>query len=112
MSYRVTAPLVLAQDGEGRHVHHYHGSLIRRLPALQAKQLLEKGMVEEIDDPDDDVEDEDDSDDGDDSKHLGADGRPKKVAPKPVWERFRVAQGVVTAEEAHELTKQALIDID
>lgn len=48
MSYRVTAPLVLARDKSG-HVHHaYEGAVLDWLSPEQAEHLLGVGQVVEI----------------------------------------------------------------
>jgi len=64
MTYRVTAPLVLAVD-EGGHTHHvYEGGVIEWLSEAQAEHFLAEGLVRPVGDPASVVEptDEDASD--------------------------------------------------
>lgn len=46
--WRVTAPLVVAKDQEGRGIYCYHGDTLAWLSEAQAKHLLQKNMVERI----------------------------------------------------------------
>lgn len=39
---------MLVRDGEGRHVHRYHGEVVDVLREDQAKYLPDRGMVEEF----------------------------------------------------------------
>ena len=48
MTYRVTAPLVLAVDKEGRVHHRYHGAVIDWLSADQKEHFLDSGLVEDL----------------------------------------------------------------
>lgn len=105
MSYRVTAPLVLASDGEGRHFHHYHGSVIKELPAHQAKLLLDSGMVEKIDAA------EAVEPDAGDAEPPAPDGRPAKTAPKPAWVAYAADQGHGSQEELEALTKPEIQEL-
>lgn len=50
MAYRVTAPLVVAKDREGRNHHCYAGAIIHWLGPEQRDRWLRLGLVEEIDD--------------------------------------------------------------
>jgi hypothetical protein len=104
MAYKVTSALVCAPDREGKVRYHYQNAVIPWLDEDRAAYLLRIKMVEEVSD-DEVLGDEDD-------EHFTAEGRPKKVAPVGVWRDFRVSQGVVTADEAAELTKQELVDLD
>jgi hypothetical protein len=72
MSYLVTSPCVLAKDSEGRIHYHYEGSTINWLSKEQAKHFLDENLVEKV------------SDDESVDEHHTDEGRPKKVAPKPV----------------------------
>ena len=63
MTYRVTAPLVLAVD-EGGHTHHvYEGGVIEWLSEAQAEHFLAEGLVEVVDTAP--VADDEPGDDGD-----------------------------------------------
>lgn len=48
MSYRVTAPLVIAKDQDGRPYHVYEGGIIQWLSDEQAEHLLGTGLVVEV----------------------------------------------------------------
>lgn len=106
MSYRVTAPLVLAKDREGKTHHVYENGLIEWLSPEQASHLLSMGMVEKVGgapapvDPDDDLDDEPD--------------KPKQAAPKAAWEEYAVERAPegqrISQEEAESLTKKELIE--
>lgn len=110
MGYKVTSPLVCARDQFGKVRYHYQKAVIPWLEPGTAEYLLRIGMVEEF--SDDDVPEGVEGVEEPDAEHYTAEGRPKQVAPKHVWERFRASQGVVTAEEAKGLTKQELVELD
>jgi hypothetical protein len=107
MAYKVTAPLVCAPDRMGKVRYHYQNAVIPWLDEDKAAYLLRIKMVEEVPDSEVLVPDEDGAD-----EHYTADGHPKKVAPVAVWRDFRVSQGVVTVEEAAEMTKTELVELD
>lgn len=101
MSYRVTVPLVLARDKEGKVHERYQDAVIDWLDDDQKQHFLEAELVEQVGGSDDA-----DSDDG----------PPAKTAPKPEWVAWAVAQSAatdepLTAEEADQLyTKPELIE--
>lgn len=90
MSYKVTAPLVLAKDKQGHTHHRYEGAVIDWLSDEQEKHLLSEGMVEKADGPSDD-------------------GCPAKTAPKADWVDYAVSQGF-DQDEVEAMTKQELVD--
>lgn len=94
MSYKVTAPLVLAKDQDGHTHHRYEGAVIHWLNDEQAEHLVAEGMVEEVDG-------------GEDVEEAGP---PAKSAPKQDWVDYAVDVHGADADEAGELTKQELID--
>jgi hypothetical protein len=104
MSYRVTAPLVLARDHEGKTNHRYHNDVINYLDEEQAAHLLRVGMVEKVDT-------------GEPPGEPAGDGKPAKTANKPdlvAWLVANVAKADgtdYTAEELDGKTKPELWDI-
>jgi hypothetical protein len=81
MSYLVTSACVLAKDPAGRIHYHYEGSTIGWLSDEQAKHFLDEGLVEQV--VGNDAVDE----------HLTDEGKPKKVAPKPVLVDWLAGRG-------------------
>lgn len=99
MTYRVTAPLVLARDKEGKVHHVYQNGVINWLPEDQKAHFLDVGLVEEVG--------ADGSADNDDDG-----SKPKKAAPKADWVEFAVADGY-DRDEVEAMSKsdiQALFD--
>lgn len=89
MSYRVTAPLVLVRDHEGKFHHAYHGAVIKHLDEDQEAHLLGTGMVKKVDDDD---------------------ARPARTAPKAMLVDWLAEQGYDRAELA-EQTKPELQEL-
>jgi hypothetical protein len=101
MTYRVTAPLVLAKDQDGHTHHRYEDAVIDWLSDEQAKHLLAEGLVEKISGrsvPKAEQPPED------------ADGPPKQAAPKADWVDYAVSKGA-DVDEAEVLTKQELVEL-
>jgi hypothetical protein len=94
MSYRVTAPCVIAKDQGGHSHHFYEGAGIPWLSDVQAKHLLDENMVAVVDGASEPTDD----------------GPPPKAAPKDAWVDFAVSKGGDRAE-ADALTKQELIEL-
>jgi hypothetical protein len=95
VSYRVTAPLVLARDKEGKVHERYQDAVIDWLDDDQERHFLEAKLVEQVASPTV-VEDDD--------------GPPAKTALKEDWVAFAVSKGADEAE-ADGLTKQELQDL-
>lgn len=94
MSYVVVAPLVLAQDQEGRVHHRYAGEVIDWLPAALASHLVGLGMVREL---------------GGQASDLTEGGdKPAKVATKAVLVDWLLAQGGYDRAELEDQTKDEL----
>lgn len=90
MSYKVTAPLVIARDSTGRHHHLYTDApLPADVDPDQLEQLVDAKMVAEVEDPSDDE-------------------KPAKSAPKGDWEAYARSQGA-TDEDLDGKTKDELI---
>lgn len=69
MTYRVTAPLVLALDQGGRTHHHYEGAIINWLSPEQKSHFLDAGLVVDLG-PDES------------RRHPEDDGKPHAAATK------------------------------
>jgi hypothetical protein len=94
MSYRVTAPCVIAKDQGGHSHHHYEGAGIPWLSDVQAQHLLDENMVVEVS--------------GGEPASVG--GPPAKTALKEEWVAWAVSKGADEAE-ANALNKPDLIDL-
>lgn len=111
MSYRVTAPLVLVRDEDGKTHHLYEGTVVDFIDAGHAAYLLEQGMLAadgtssgaassaeartvdaEVNDSDPDVDSP----------------RPPHVAAKAKWVDYAVDQGF-DRDEAEAMSKEKLI---
>lgn len=106
MSYRVTAPLVLAKDQSGLIHHVYQGAVIPWLSDEQEKHFLDSGLVEKVGAKEGPVlaelvTDEPVAEDGD---------KPLRTASKAAWVDYAVTKGV-DREEAEAASKQDLIDL-
>lgn len=99
MTYRVTAPLVLARDKEGKVHHVYQNGVINWLPEDQKAHFLDVGLVEKVSGSPA-VEDDDDS----------GDGVPLRAAPKAEWVDYAISKGA-DSEEAEASTKAELIEL-
>lgn len=108
--YRVTAPLVLVRDEQGRVKHCYEGAVIDVVDADHAAYLLTQGMVavESVEVPvvvphggvvDVDAGSGDPAVEG---------SRPPHIAAKARWVEYAVSCGF-DRDEAEAMTKQALI---
>jgi hypothetical protein len=102
MSYRVTAPCVIAKDQDGHSQHYYEGAVIPWLSDAQAAHLLDENMVAEVN--------------GGSALGLppgttiSEGGPPAKTALKDEWVAYAVSKGADEAE-ADGLTKPELIDL-
>lgn len=101
-AYRVSAPLVLVRDEEGRTHHCYEGSVVDVVDAAHAHYLLGSGMVRSVEAPDHVVDARTNVSDPD-----GA-ARPPHVAAKALWIDYAVMQGFDRAE-AESMTKDQLV---
>lgn len=93
MSYKVVAPLVIAQDKDGHYHHVYQGGVIQWLSPEQEKHFLAEGLAEKSGKIEDDP-----------------DGPPAKTAPKADWVDYAISKGA-DPSEAEESTKQELVDL-
>lgn len=84
MTYRVVAPLVLAQDQEGHTHHFYAGEVIPWLSDGQAAHFLESGLVVDVASP---------ADTADPLQEPG-DGKPAANATKPLLVAWLVSNAV------------------
>ena len=120
MSYKVTAPLVIAKDQAGLNHHVYEGGVIPYLSDAQAEHFLAEGLVEKVGakagpvvailEPgyvapipglDDDVTVDPPADDD----------RPLRTAPVADWRAYAVARHGVTESDAKSLDKAELIEL-
>lgn len=110
--YRVTAPLVLAQDHDKRVHHRYEGQLIPWLPDEQRDHLLAEGMIELVDEPvppgvvspaDAQAEEAPEADSAEKPD------RPNQVSTKEVWVDYAVRALGIDQAEAEAMTKADLI---
>ncbi|MFI5542091.1 hypothetical protein ACIA5H_37620 [Nocardia sp. NPDC051900] len=130
MRYQVTAPLVIAQDHEGRAHHRYSGEVIQWLSPEQRQHLLDLGMVEEIPDatppgvaPAVDESDEDESQPTPDTDPAGPapavapeqasqeseqPSRPPQIAKKEIWVDWAVQAKGIDKAEAETMTLEQL----
>ncbi|MEV6258076.1 hypothetical protein AB0L97_32960 [Nocardia sp. NPDC051911] len=130
MRYQVTAPLVIAQDPDGRAHHRYSGEVIQWLSPEQRQHLLDLGMVEEIPDAmppgvaptDDEPEDADpqptpDTDPAGPAPAVAPDpasqeseqpARPPQIAKKEIWVDWAVAAKGLDRAEAEAMTLEQL----
>lgn len=97
MTYRVTAPLVLAQDKEGKVHERYEGAVIDWLSPDQKRHFLEAKLVEEFGATAAEPESEPAPSDG---------GKPAKNATKPVLIAWIVAN--VAKDEGVDYTSEEL----
>lgn len=93
MSYRVTAPCVIAHDRGGHAYHAYDTAIIPWLPDEEAERWLDEGQIEVVD-----------------GSAVSEAGPPAKTAPKADWVAFAVTKGA-DADEAEALTKQELVEL-
>lgn len=116
MSYKVTAPLVLARDQGGKVRYHYYDSVIPWLSDEHAAHLLDLELVAEV--PESEVVDPEvvvsDAElaAGDPNTDPGpvVGEMPNRVAPKSDWVAYAVIAHDVSEEEADGLTKAELIE--
>jgi hypothetical protein len=106
MSYRVTAPLVLARDKERKVHERYQDAGIDWLDEDQKRHFLESGLVEKVGSPAP-AEPEGVGDPG--AGPVG-DEAPLRAAPKSDWVAYAVSKGADEAE-ANALNKPDLIDL-
>lgn len=119
MSYRVVAPLVIAEDQAGKLHHVYEGGVIPWLSDAQAQHFLSESLVEKVGadtgpvltalDPD--------AASAQPDQHLvvsgesaSDDSKPLRAAPKADWVDYAVANGA-DPDEAEALNKSELIDL-
>jgi hypothetical protein len=101
MAYRVTCPLVVAKDREGRNHHCYQGAVIHWLPAEQVERWLRLGLVEEIDVPEAPQAPVAQPAPAIDPGRPTGGTKPAKTASDEAWIEFGVGQG----HDRDELTK-------
>ncbi|GAB5013903.1 hypothetical protein MAHJHV65_09950 [Mycobacterium avium subsp. hominissuis] len=108
MAYRVTAPLVVAKDREGRNHHCYAGAIIHWLGPEQRDRWLRLGLVEEIGDTPPAAA-------AADSPAAGGAGpaKPAKTAPVEKWADYGASLGHDRDEllALGKQNKQELIDL-
>jgi hypothetical protein len=102
-AYRVSAPLVLVRDEEGRTHHCYEGSVVDVVDTAHAHYLLGSGMVRSVEAPEHAVDTHTTVSDPDE---RGA--RPPHVAAKALWIDYAVLQGF-DRSEAESMTKEQLV---
>lgn len=90
MGYIVTAPLVIAKNGEGGDLYVYEGAPV---PEGQSEEWIEQHLDQKM---------------IAEGTSTAAEGAPPKSASKEEWVDFAVEQGV-DPEEAEKLSKADLI---
>jgi hypothetical protein len=103
-AYRVSAPLVLVRDEEGRTHHCYEGSVVDVVDAAHAHYLLGSGMVRSVEAPEPHAVDARTAVSDPDERAA----RPPHVAAKALWVDYAVLQGFDRAE-AESMTKEQLV---
>ncbi|MBZ4574699.1 hypothetical protein [Mycobacterium avium] len=104
MAYRVTCPLVVAKDREGRNHHCYQGAIIHWLGDEQRDRWLRLGLVEEIPDTAPAPAG------GEPAAVPSGSVKPAKTAPLSAWVEYGVHNGHDRAE-LEALSKQELQEL-
>jgi hypothetical protein len=104
MPFKVTAPLVVVRDQNGRNHHTYRGGYVPFLDDEQRPHFLRHGLVEEIEGPMP-VESVPTAPPPVDALIE----KPKKTAPKGDWVSFGISKGNAPGE-LEAMSKEELID--
>jgi hypothetical protein len=104
-AYRVSAPLVLVRDEEGRTHHCYEGSVVDVVDSGHAYYLLKSGMVSDVNAPEPSHAVDTHTTVSDPDQRVA---RPPHVAAKAVWVDYAVVQGFDRVE-AESMTKEQLV---
>ncbi|AZV00736.1 hypothetical protein SEA_KIKO_8 [Gordonia phage Kiko] len=110
MTYRVTAPLVIAPDDDGKLHYHYEGAEIESISDEAAKRFVADGLIEKLKAPR--AAAPKPAAKSTPAKKAGADAKPTGVpaftAPDEDWVTYAIEQGM-DPEDAKTTPRQDLI---